>query len=376
MGIRIGVDATLLDPGRGWSGMSRVLSSMLDELEKGDEANEYRLFSPGGTGRRGNRRWGDVTDASWGGRRRRLWLLTRSPALIRRHRIDVFWGAYHLLPLFRPVRCRFLVTVHDLIFYRHWRTMPWIDSLWVRLPFLRAMHQASLVVTASRWSWSELAAEFPRLRRRLRLIPDSVNLDAFGRLNREEAWKKLGALGIARPFLLAVGVVQPRKNVEGMIEALALLRREGRFQGDLIVAGSLGWGSDRAVRRVAERGLGDSVRFLGFVREPDLACLYAAAEALLFPSFHEGFGIPPLEAMVSGTPVVVSDRCSLPEVVGDAGLYVNPDDPSTIADAVRRILEEPSLREDLVGRGRERVRRFSARGSAEEYRRTFEELAG
>jgi glycosyltransferase involved in cell wall biosynthesis len=180
--------------------------------------------------------------------------------------------------------------------------------------------------------------------------------------------------GSDRPLLLYVGRRDPNRNLVPLIRTVGLLRERG-VQAVLLVAGRRDPRYPEPEQVVDELRLQQSVKFLGFVELPDLRILYRAASVLVFPSFYEGFGLPPLEAMASGTPVVCSARASIPEVVGDAAVFVEPDQPESIASGVQRVLGDSALRAELVRRGGERARLFSWEKSAELVSSVYRQLA-
>jgi glycosyltransferase involved in cell wall biosynthesis len=165
--------------------------------------------------------------------------------------------------------------------------------------------------------------------------------------------------GLPDTYLLGVSTLQPNKNFARLLEAYALAR--GRLPEDtsLVVVGQPGWRYEGVVRSTRELGLDGSVRFIGYVPDADLAALYSGALAFVYPSLYEGFGLPPLEAMACGAPVIASHASSLPEVVGDAGLLVDPLDVEDIAAAMVRVASDPVLREAMRQAGRARASRFS-----------------
>jgi glycosyltransferase involved in cell wall biosynthesis len=165
--------------------------------------------------------------------------------------------------------------------------------------------------------------------------------------------------GISRPYCLHVGTLQPRKNLGVLVEAWERLRAEVGEPAQLLLAGKRGWLYDDLLKSVESRGLGDLVRFADYVEQEDLPALYSGALAFVFPSLYEGFGLPPLEAMSCGTPVLSSNASSLPEVVGDAGLLLDPNEPGAWADAVKRVMEDEGLRESLSRKGLERAAGFT-----------------
>jgi glycosyltransferase involved in cell wall biosynthesis len=177
--------------------------------------------------------------------------------------------------------------------------------------------------------------------------------------------------------VLYAGNIKPHKNLERLIEAFHLLRRNGHDTVKLLIIGDE-ISKYATLRRAVHRyKLHKHVRFFGFVPDKTLAVLYRLAGVFVFPSLYEGFGLPPLEAMASGTPVITSNVSSLPEVVGDAALLIDPYEPTAIAHAMHRVLTEPALREDLRRRGLLRVREFSWDRSVRRVHEIYQEvLAG
>jgi glycosyltransferase involved in cell wall biosynthesis len=161
------------------------------------------------------------------------------------------------------------------------------------------------------------------------------------------------------PFALYVGNIKPHKNLERLIDAFDLVRRGGFERLELLIIGDQISKYPRLRRAVDKHKLHKHVRFLGFVPDDTLAALYRLATVFVFPSLYEGFGLPPLEAMASGTPVVTSNRSSLPEVVGDAAVLVDPYSAASIADGIQQVLSDPELRRSLSARGLARAREFS-----------------
>jgi glycosyltransferase involved in cell wall biosynthesis len=178
------------------------------------------------------------------------------------------------------------------------------------------------------------------------------------------------------PFVLYAGNIKPHKNLERLIEAYALMRKRGVEDVKLLIIGDEISKYPNLRRTVHRHQLHQHVRFLGFVPDATLAVLYRLAKVFVFPSLYEGFGLPPLEAMAAGVPVVTSNVSSLPEVVGDAALLIDPLDAAAIADAMARVLRDPVLNADLVRRGLERVKAFSWERSVARTRQVYTEVLG
>jgi glycosyltransferase involved in cell wall biosynthesis len=173
-----------------------------------------------------------------------------------------------------------------------------------------------------------------------------------------------------------VGTLEPRKNLPGLLKAYALLQNEVPDAPPLVIAGRRGWLYESVYAQAGALGLKDRVVWLEGVAYQDLPALYSGAGVLCLPSFYEGFGLPPLEAMACGTPVVVAQRASLPEVVGDAGLLIDPDNPYSITDALRRVLTDPALATVLRQRGLVRASTFTWRETARKTLAVYRQMLG
>jgi glycosyltransferase involved in cell wall biosynthesis len=181
--------------------------------------------------------------------------------------------------------------------------------------------------------------------------------------------------GLPGKYILSVGTLEPRKNLSLLVESFALLRKWKIDDYRLVIAGEKGWKYDQIFRTVRDLGLEDEVRFLGYVPTEDLPLLYRGAELFVYPSLYEGFGVPILEAMACGCPVVASDRASIPEVCGAAGILVAPEDRDDVAEAMGRVLSDPSLADAMRVRGRERAEGFRWETSARALLLLYEECA-
>jgi glycosyltransferase involved in cell wall biosynthesis len=183
--------------------------------------------------------------------------------------------------------------------------------------------------------------------------------------------------GIEGDYILTVGSIQPRKNLARLIKAYASLR--GDFSKaklpKLVLVGKCAWLYDETLRALDEMGVRESVVLTGYVPESDLPALYSSALCFVYPSYFEGFGLPPLEAMKCGAPVIVGNRTSLPEVVGDAGLTVDPFDVDAIAGAIRKLMNDATLRTKLSQKGQERAGAFTWRETARQTLRVYQEVA-
>jgi alpha-1,3-rhamnosyl/mannosyltransferase len=206
---------------------------------------------------------------------------------------------------------------------------------------------------------------------RIRVIHPGV-AEPFFAAAAEDARRVDAKYELHSPYLLFVGCIEPRKNVPNLIRAYRRLPESVRRDAELVVAGPFGWAGEEV------RGMlgGEGVRYLGYVPEGDLPGLYGGAAALAYPSYYEGFGLPAAQAMAAGVPVIASNRSCLPEVVGEAGLLVDPASVEELSDAMERVLTRPELARELAAAGRARAARFHWKRCAEESLEFFREVVG
>jgi len=266
----------------------------------------------------------------------------------RQDRIDVFWSPRHHLPAFLPRGMRTLLTIHDLVWQRYPASMPPANRLLERLLMGFSLRRADRVVTVSEFTAREIRHFYPGVSAAIAVVPSA------GR-----SFSQITPAPLAAPFFLFVGTGDPRKNLPRLLEAFAEAVQTGDLPHQLVVVGAAGWGLPDLQRRAAALGLSARLHFPGFVSDAELAGYYQAASALLLPSLYEGFGLPVVEAMQFGVPVIVSDRASLPEVAGQAALLVDPESTSSIAKAISRLATDPGLHKELSSSSRERGAVFS-----------------
>jgi glycosyltransferase involved in cell wall biosynthesis len=298
---------------------------------------------------------------------------TSMPLLALREEIDLLHMTYVVPPI---LPCPAIVTVHDISYRLYPQYFPvrvrWMLSLLV--PF--SMRRAERVITVSHSAKRDILAHYD--------IPESkvaVTHEAaaphFRRVDRVQARAEIKTrYGIDRDFVLSVGNLQPRKNVRGLVEAYAQMPAGLRSRYKLVIVGQALWHHSDIYQAVADRGLLADVIFTGYVPERDLVLLYNAASLFAYPSRYEGFGLPVLEAMACGTPVVTSCVSSLPEIAGDAALLVDPADVAAISSAVAMVLSEPALAQRLSAAGLEQARSFSWQRTALETLQVYRQVLG
>lgn len=291
--------------------------------------------------------------------RRRPWLRFWLPLAAWRDGISVMHFPGTILPPFRPFRS--VVTVYDLAALHSPELALVGEVRRVNTVVRRSVVQSDRVLAISQTTARDVQRFFGVPPERVTVTP--LAADARFRPIPNATAHVAERFSLQEPYLLFVGTPYPRKNLEGVLRAMALLGAVG--EGVVLAVASRKEEVAPGIRqRAAELGIGHRVRFLGSVPDEDLPALYSAAQMLVHPAFHEGFCLPLLEAMACGTPVVTSNTSALPEVAGDAALLVDPSRPEAIAAAIRQLLTDRSLRESLVRRGKERVSQFSWRRTA------------
>ncbi len=244
-----------------------------------------------------------------------------------------------------------------------------------------AAARATAILTISEFTQRAFATQFPEAASRVHVVPATVG-QQFVAAPRQTADAVRARYGLSRSFLLYVGTRERRKNLSGLIEIFAgvadlipdldlVLVGMRPWSEGLRIHGAEAWDGTNIESRFEELGIGRRVRVLGQVPLDDLVCLYSSAAALVMPSLYEGFGLPVVEAMACGLPVVGSDRGALPEVIGDAGLVANPEDPATFGSAIVRAVQDGELRLDLRNRGLDRARLFGQEAAARRLRTVY-----
>jgi glycosyltransferase involved in cell wall biosynthesis len=295
------------------------------------------------------------------------------PLDLSRERPDLFHAPHYVLPPLTP--CKSVVTIHDCIHLRFPQYLPnRLAYAYARASMWIATHRATRVLTVSEASKRDILEFFHVPERKIDVIPNAID-ECFNQVPAEEEVAMVRErYQLDDPFVLYAGNIKPHKNLERLIEAFHTFRRRGFDDVKLLIIGDQ-ISKYATLRHAVHRlKLHKYVRFLGFVPDRTLAVLYRLAAVFVFPSLYEGFGLPPLEAMASGTPVITSNVSSLPEVVGDAALLIDPYDPEAIADAIRQVLSDSSLREDLRDRGFARARHFSWERSITRVREIYDEV--
>ncbi|MFQ5605421.1 MAG: glycosyltransferase family 4 protein, partial [bacterium] len=305
--------------------------------------------------------------------RRIFWEQTKLAAELQSERVDVLHAMAFSSPFLNSIPT--VVTVHDLVFRRFPETVPLAKKLYYRLAFGRAIQKAVQVIAVSEQVRSELLTEFHLPVKKVQAIPEAAAPEFGVRPQRRLIDRIRKKLGLTQPYILSVSTLEPRKNLLRLLEAFNLFKQASGLPHKLVLTGKPGWlkTADRIVRQSTEE-VSDLV-CTGYVDQADMPALYAGAELFLFPSLYEGFGLPPLEALACGTPVIASDIPVLREVCGQAALFVDPREPSLWRDAILKLLHDDGLRQRLQVRGRQRAREFSWEKTAQKTLEVYERCA-
>jgi glycosyltransferase involved in cell wall biosynthesis len=286
---------------------------------------------------------------------------------------DIYHGLDFGLPPLKG-KVRKVVTVYDLAFLEHPETAVPSLAAYLNKVVPEAVAAADVVAAISYATKQALITHYKAPPEKITVIPCGVGPQfqcITDQTRLEETRRKFE---LQHPFIFSVGTLEPRKNHLGLIKAFYEAQKSRKGPAMLAIAGGKGWMYEETQRLIAELKLENKVRFLGRVSESELITLYSLADIFAFPSFFEGFGIPPLEAMACGTPVITSNTSSLPEVAGDAALLVDPHDIHAIAQAITEVMENETLQEDLRQKGYAQVQRYTWSQAASKMLSVYQQL--
>jgi len=291
----------------------------------------------------------------------RLWTHLRLSLEMQLRPPAVLFVPSHVVPLRHP---RSVVTIHDVGYLHHPDTHPANTRRLLDLTTRWSTQVARQVIAISEATKRDLIAHYRVPESRIRVVPHGVaqslrcpDPQVIAELKRR--------LDLPPSYVLFVGTVQPRKNLGRLAAALSFVAKAG-LPHHLVIAGKRGWLAEGVETELLASGMSNRIHLLGYVPATDLSALYGGADAVCFPSLYEGFGLPVLEAMAHGTPVVTSNTAALPEVAGDAALLVDPFSPAAIGDALCRVLTDGLLRASLIERGYARARSMTWERTARE----------
>ena len=371
--MKVGIDARGAIWYRG-TGIGTYTYQLLHHLKQRPEKDSYRLFWPGEEYVSldiGNRK--DFCEVEG---EDNYWEQSYLPKAIAKEKLDLYHVPQNGIGLPLVKKCRQVVTIHDLIPYVYPETAgkKYLQAFLNDMP--RIVATCDRIITVSQCSKKDIMHIFGYPEEKIDVIAEAP--EPFYRLlSKDTAKKKLAEkFGLTGEYVLYVGGFGPRKNVRGLLIAFALAQKELPLGCKLVLPGKFSKDADPAEGLISALKLEDKVVFPGFVAPEELPCFYRAASLFVYPSFYEGFGLPPLEAMACGTPVLCSNTSSLPEVVGDGAALINPFDTVAIAEKIHYLLANREAAAALAERGIKRAKQFTwartAAHTAEVYRKCCE----
>ena len=296
------------------------------------------------------------------------WTQRVFPSLLRRDKPDLLFMPIQMLPFLKPFQQKSVVTIHDLAFLFYPKTFRAKDVILHRLYVRQAITRADHLIAITQATKDDIVNIYKVPEEKVSVVYHGIDHDRF-RAPQEPDQEAIQAVkekyNITKPYLMYVGNVQPRKNVQGLIRAFDAMKKEGRDDYQLVIAGANAWLVDEIMKDVGDV-LSDDIIFTGRFADEELPPLLWGATAFALPSFYEGFGLPILEAAACGTPVLVADTPSMVEVGGEATVSFDPHDIFDIKRKVEMVLDDPELRETMIEKGYARAKEFSWERCAKE----------
>ena len=372
--MRIAIDAHSV--GTGLGGNESYATNLIEALAAIDSVNQYTLYvtRPEAV-KTFSDRWPNFIVRQTRPHTPLIRIPLTLSAELRKNPVDVLHVQF-TAPPFAP--CPVVVSIHDLSFEHLPETFKRRSRAQLRLTVRRSARKATHILALSEHARADIVATYGIAPERVTAIPLAA-ADRFRPITDEKELQRVRhTYGIAGDYILTVGSIQPRKNLRRLISAYTRLRREApeATHPSLVIVGRQAWLFGDTLRAIRDSGFADSIILTGYVPDADLPALYSGARCFVYPSFFEGFGLPPLEAMKCGVPVIAGNRTSLVEVVADAGLLVDSLDSDAIASALSRVLNDRELREELSVKGLNRSRLFrwqeTAKRTLEVYERAVD----
>jgi glycosyltransferase involved in cell wall biosynthesis len=365
--LRIAIDAHSV--GVGLAGNESYATNLIEALAEIDPINDYTLYVTSNEAvERFSKRWPNFRVRTTLPHTPLIRIPLTLSAELRKHPVDVLHVQF-TAPPFSP--CPVVVSIHDLSFEHLPETFNRRSRTQLRFTVRRSARKAARIISLSEHGRRDVIATYGISPEFVTAIPIAAPRQFEPIEDEKELQRIRHTYGIAQDYILSVSSIQPRKNLTRLISAYARLQaaRPGTKLPQLVIVGKCAWLYDETLNAINENGVRGSVIVTGYVPNNDLPVLYSGALCFVYPSYFEGFGLPPLEAMKCGSPVIAGNRTSLPEVVGDAGVLVNPFDVEAITSAIARLIDSPGLRSELRVKGLNRARMFDWRETA---RRTLE----
>ena len=356
--MRIGCNAQILTDGR--TGVSRFAQNVIRLLPKIGANHEFIIFgnSPSLKFEEKNVALVPTHVLVNSSAKRIFWEQTMLPRLIKKYDLDIMFYPDHSASLL-PQNVKQAIVLHDLAPFAMPQTFNTIRRLYKQRVITHSVQKATIILADSFATKSEALFYFPDIENKITVVHPGLE-QSFERVTDQEVLSEIRKRYALRdPFLLFVGTLEARKNVLRLIKAFAQGRKNYGWNHTLVLAGTPGYGYNEIERMIIEEHVQNSITITGYIKDTELSSLYSLADIFIYPSLYEGFGFPPLEAMKCGCPVIVSNVTSLPEVVGEAGLYVDPYDETSISTQINCLIQDAVLKKSLIQKGRERSLQFT-----------------
>jgi glycosyltransferase involved in cell wall biosynthesis len=375
--MRIGIDARFAVHDR--RGIGTYVLNLVQNLALIDDVNQYILYIDGSDREMVLPHKKNMLVKKMQLSNYFLWEQVMLPMNMMKDKIDMLHCTGVTAPLFLNNKTKLIMTIHDVMFLKNYSQVPKSLVLRQRMgrvyrKFIvpRAVKHASKVITISNFSASDIKTHIPTLNENKIAVNYLAASEIFSKHDDINVDGIRNKYNVHEGYILAVSGTDPRKNLEFTIINYLKLRDAGKIKEKLLIVGVHNWSRSQFNRLVKDAKSPEHILFTEFVSEKELAALYKGAKAVLYLSLYEGFGIPPLEAMTCGAPVITSNTTSIPEIVGDAALMIDPTDEMAFEDALLGLLNDENLRKDLIKRGLERAKMFSWKKTAEETLKIYE----
>ena len=372
--MRIAIDAHSV--GTELGGNESYATNLIEALAEIDSVNHYTLYVTRREAlERFNNRWPNFVVRATLPHTPLIRIPLTLSAELRKNPVDILHVQF-TAPPFAP--CPVVATIHDLAFEHFPQTFKRRSSMQLRLTVRHTARNASHIITLSEYSRRDIIETYGIAPERISVTPASAPASFAPVTDEKELARVRDLYGIDGDYVLSVGAIQPRKNLSRLIAAYSSLRRTqaGGKLPQLVLVGKCAWLYDETLRTIKDLEVSNSVVLTGYVPEDHLPALYSGALFFVYPSYFEGFGLPPIEAMKCGAPVIVGNKTSLPEIVGDAGVLVDPFDVNDIACAMERLMRDSSFRSHLRAKGLERAKLFDWKETARRTLAVYRKAAG
>jgi len=376
--MKIGIDIRTLMESQ-YSGVSEYTLNLLTEIFRQDQKNQYKLFYNSGrdisarmpkfdfpnveivASRYPNKLFNNI-----------LQRIFQWPKIDQKLGVDLFFVP-NIGFISLSDKCKKIITIHDLSFLRYGEFFSWKRRLWHKLIDVKKIVRSfDCIIAVSENTKRDLIESCGISEEKIKVIYSGIGKE-FKIISKEENNQVKTKYNLPDKFILFLGTIEPRKNIGGLIRAYSQFRNDNPEMSDvnLVLVGGRGWKFKNIFREYENSKYKSDIIWLDYIDATDKPAVYNLASLFVYPSFYEGFGFPPLEAMACGVPVISSNSSSLPEIVADAGILITPNNISELATAIETVLKNEDLRKTLISRGLENVKRFSWEECAGEYIRNF-----